>query len=171
MTKLTQLKAVQTLPQLARLLEVKPASLSYILYWTPAQRKYETFPIPKKGGGQRIIAAPKPRLKMIQKKLADLLLTIQAELEKTRARSQCVLAHGFKEDFSIVTNATAHRNKRYVFNADLKDFFPSINFGRVLGFFAKDRNFELQTNVATIIAQIACYNNELPQGMSCTRFG
>src|SRR5450756_871826 len=69
MTKLAQLKGVQTLPQLARLLEVKPASLSYILYWTPPERKYETFAIPKKGGGRRTITAPKPRLKMIQKKL------------------------------------------------------------------------------------------------------
>src|SRR5450756_320607 len=168
MTKLAQLKGVQTLPQLARLLEVKPASLSYILYWTPPERKYETFAIPKKGGGRRTITAPKPRLKMIQKKLADLLLAIQAELEKNRTRSQCVLSHGFKEDFSIVTNATAHKNKRYVFNADLRDFFPSINFGRVLGFFAKDRNFELPPNVATIIAQIACYKNELPQGSPCS---
>jgi RNA-directed DNA polymerase len=168
MTELARLRGVQTLPQLARVLDVKPASLSYILYWTPPALKYETFTIPKKGGGLRNITAPKPRLKMIQTKLAKLLLDIQAEIEKKRARSQCRLSHGFKEDFSIVTNATAHRNKRYVFNADLKDFFPSINFGRVLGFFAKDRNFELPLNVATVIAQIACHNNELPQGSPCS---
>ena len=168
MTKLAQLRGVHTLPQLARVLDIKPASLSYILYWTPPERKYATFTIPKKGGGRRNITAPKPRLKMIQRKLAKLLLDIQAEMEKTRARSECRLSHGFKEDFSIVTNAMAHRNKRYVFNADVKDFFPSINFGRVLGFFAKDRNFELPLNVATIIAQIACYNNELPQGSPCS---
>src|ERR1700681_1691538 len=121
MTKLAQLKGVQTLPQLARVLDVNPASLSYILYWPPLEQKYETFTIPKKGGGRRLITAPKPRLKMVQTKLADLLLEVQVELETTRARSQCVLAHAFKNDFSIVTNATAHRNKRYVFNADLKD--------------------------------------------------
>jgi len=168
MTKLAQLKGAQTLPQLARVLGVKPESLSYVLYWTPPERKYETFDIPKKGGGWRTITAPKSRLKMIQTKLADLLSEIQTELEKSRTRRHCVLAHGFKEKFSIVTNAAAHRNKRYVFNADIKDFFPSINFGRVLGFFAKDRNFELRTNVATIIAQIACHNNELPQGSPCS---
>jgi RNA-directed DNA polymerase len=168
MTKLAQLRGVQNLPQLARVLDVKPASLSYILYWTPPGRKYATFTIPKKGGGRRNITAPMSRLKMTQTKLADLLLDIQAEMETTRSRSQCRLSHGFKEDFSIVTNATAHRNKRYVFNTDLKDFFPSINFGRVLGFFAKDRNLELPLNVATVIAQIACHNNELPQGSPCS---
>jgi RNA-directed DNA polymerase len=168
MTRLAHLKSARTLPQLASVLGVKPSALSYVLYWLPPEQKYETFTIPKKGGGRRLITAPKPRLKMIQTKLADLLLEVQVELETTRARSQCVLAHAFKNDFSIVTNATAHRNKRYVFNADLKDFFPSINFGRVLGFFSKDRNFALSANVATVIAQIACQNNELPQGSPCS---
>lgn len=130
--------------------------------------KYETFTIPKKGGGRRLITAPKPHLKMVQTKLADLLLDIHVELEKTRSRTQCQLAHGFKRDFSIITNAAAHRNKRYVFNADLKDFFPSINFGRVLGFFTKDRNLSLDPKVATVIAQIACHNNQLPQGSPCS---
>ncbi|MCA6110923.1 retron Ec67 family RNA-directed DNA polymerase/endonuclease [Bradyrhizobium cenepequi] len=168
MTKLSQLRGARTLPQLARVLGVKPASLSFVLYWLADDQKYETFTIPKKGGGRRLITAPKPRLKMIQTKLADLLLDIHVELESARSRVQCQLAHGFKPDFSIVTNATAHRNKRYVFNADLKDFFPSINFGRVLGFFTKDHNFSLEPKVATVIAQIACHNNQLPQGSPCS---
>ena len=168
MTKLAQLKGAKSLPQLARVLGVKPASLSFVLYWLPDDQKYEAFTIPKKGGGRRLILAPKPRLKMIQAKLAELLLDIHIELENARSRVQCQLAHGFKRDFSIVTNATAHRNKRYVFNADLKDFFPSINFGRVLGFFAKDRNFALEPKVATVIAQVACHNNQLPQGSPCS---
>lgn len=168
MTKLARLKGARTLPQLAHVLGVKPASLSFVLYWTPDDQKYEHFTIPKKSGGRRLITAPQPRLKMIQTKLAALLLDIHVELEQGRSRSQCRLAHGFKRGFSIVTNATAHRNKRYVFNADLKDFFPSINFGRVLGFFIKDRNFALEPAVATIIAQIACHNNQLPQGSPCS---
>jgi RNA-directed DNA polymerase len=118
MTKLSQLKGAKTLPQLARVLGVKPASLSFVLYWLPDDQKYETFTVPKKGGGRRLITAPESRLKMIQTKLADLLLDIHIELESARSRVQCQLAHGFKRDFSIVTNATAHRNKRYVFNAD-----------------------------------------------------
>ena len=47
---------------------------------------------------------------------------------------------------------------------DLKDFFPSINFGRVRGFFIKSNDFELDPKVATVIAQIACHGNALPQG-------
>lgn len=168
MTQLARLRGVKTLPQLARVLGVQPASLSFVLYWLPDEQKYEQFTIPKKGGGWRLITAPKPRLKMIQTKLADLLLDIHVELEQSRSRSQCRLAHGFKRDFSIVTNATAHRNKRFVFNADLKDFFPSINFGRIRGFFQWDNNFSLDPKVATVIAQIACRDNQLPQGSPCS---
>jgi RNA-directed DNA polymerase len=49
-------------------------------------------------------------------------------------------------------------------NVDLKDFFQSINFGRVYGFFMKNRDFELSPKTATILAQIACFDNALPQG-------
>ena len=74
------------------------------------------------------------------------------------------LSHGFRKKHSIVTNAKKHRNKRYVFNVDLKSFFPSINFGRIHGYFIKSRDFQLKPDVATVIAQIACHDNELPQG-------
>ena len=49
-----------------------------------------------------------------------------------------------------------------------RNFFPSINFGRVRGFFLKDKHFSLQPPVATVLAQIACFENELPQGSPCS---
>ena len=53
-------------------------------------------------------------------------------------------------------------------NIDLKDFFPSINFGRVYGFFLKNKSFELKPKVAAVLAQIACHENQLPQGGPCS---
>lgn len=168
MSELTKLQSATTLPQLARVLGIKGDTLSYALYWLQPSEKYSHFTIPKKNGGVRRITAPKSRLKFIQSKLALLLSKIEAELEGKRTRKECVLSHGFKEGFSIITNASLHRKKRHVFNADLRDFFPSINFGRVMGFFQKDRNFQLNPKVATILAQIACHSNELPQGSPCS---
>ena len=55
-----------------------------------------------------------------------------------------------------------------MFNLDLADFFPSINFGRVRGFFLKDKSFELKPPVATVLAQIACFEQRLPQGSPCS---
>ncbi len=78
------------------------------------------------------------------------------------------IAHGFKRFHSILTNGRAHVTRRFVFNVDLQDFFGSINFGRVRGFFISDKNYKLHADVATVIAQIACYENKLPQGSPCS---
>ena len=67
-----------------------------------------------------------------------------------------------------MTNAAVHKRRRYVLNLDLKDFFPSINFGRVRGIFIKDKRFALDPKVATLIAQIACHDHVLPQGSPCS---
>lgn len=75
-----------------------------------------------------------------------------------------MLSHAFTPKFSIITNAVNHRNKRFVFNLDLENFFGTINFGRVRGFFIENRNFQLHPDVATVLAQIACHENMLPQG-------
>ncbi|MEN9659438.1 MAG: hypothetical protein RL571_2903 [Pseudomonadota bacterium] len=61
-----------------------------------------------------------------------------------------------------------HLHKKNVLNVDLKDFFDSFNFGRVRGFFIANNNFQLDPNIATVIAQIACYDNKLPQGSPCS---
>src|SRR5262249_30547325 len=63
---------------------------------------------------------------------------------------------------------TGHRRRRWVFNVDLEDFFGTINFGRVRGYFMKDRDFALPAPTATILAQIACHENRLPQGSPCS---
>jgi hypothetical protein len=79
-----------------------------------------------------------------------------------------VLAHGFVPKYSIISNATIHRDRRFVFNLDLENFFGEINFGRVRGYFIKNRDFELHPSVATVLAQIGCHNNVLPQGSPCS---
>ena len=163
MSPLVGLKSATSLSELALLLGVKPSSLSYTLYKIPNESKYETFHIPKKAGGTREIYAPIPRLKSLQRTLANILHDCVDELEVANPHLK-PLSHGFRRRRSIVTNARLHRHRRYVLNLDLENFFPTFNFGRVRGFFLKNRNFELHENVATVIAQIACHNNILPQG-------
>lgn len=167
MTCLKKIREAQTLKDVAHILNVKPQEVSYRLYILPEAEKYHSFAIPKRNGGKRLINAPKPWLKMLQKRLADVLYECVAEAEKT-ASSRRPLAHGFVKRYSIFTNASVHKNRRYVLNLDLEDFFPSFNFGRVRGFFIKDKRFRLNEKVATVIAQIACHNNELPQGSPCS---
>jgi len=164
MTILEKLKDVKNINEFAPLLGFQPKMLSYILYIMPnVEKSYETFTIPKKNGSSRIINSPNEKLKLLQRRLANLLYDCYEEIAKKR-KEITVLSHGFRRRYSIFTNSLNHCKKRYVFNIDLKDFFPSINFGRVRGYFINDKNFRLNEKVATIIAQIACFENQLPQG-------
>ncbi|EAZ97067.1 retron Ec67 family RNA-directed DNA polymerase/endonuclease [Marinobacter sp. ELB17] len=86
----------------------------------------------------------------------------------TAETKQPSLSHGFVRERSIITNAMMHVGMKHVLNIDLKDFFDSFNFGRVRGFFIRNANFQLDPHVATVIAQIACYDNKLPQGGPCS---
>jgi hypothetical protein len=165
-SQLTKLKKATTLSDLADILGYKAKAVSFILYKIPDDKKYIEFEIPKKNGKTRKIKSPVDQLKHLQRRLADLLNNCLDEI--SLETKQGSLSHGFRKNHSIITNANNHKNKRYVFNIDLKDFFPSINFGRVRGFFIKNRNFSLNEKVATVIAQIACHNNELPQGSPCS---
>ena len=167
MFRITSLKAAKSLRDLAKLLDYRPKTVSYILYKQPETSRYATFEIPKRNGGCRTIKAPTKKLKVLQRKLSDLLQDCVDEIEIDKKRKDRT-AHGFKRERSIITNARQHRHRRWVFNLDLEDFFPSINFGRVRGFFIKNRDFELHPDVATVIAQIACHSNSLPQGSPCS---
>lgn len=166
MSRLEKLKKTESLSDLAELLGYKPKAVSYILYKIPDNDKYIEFEIPKRTGDTRKIKAPVEKLKNLQRRLADLLNECFDEI--CNANKKKSLSHGFRKNHSIITNARNHKNKRYVFNVDLEDFFPSINFGRVRGFFLKNHHFGLKQKVATVIAQIACHNNELPQGSPCS---
>jgi retron-type reverse transcriptase len=167
MSRLNSLKATVTRSDLAKLLPSKPAVLAYVLFKQPAAAKYKTFEISKRSGGKRTICAPIDALKVIQQKLSILLQDCVDEINQAKNLKDRI-AHGFKRKRSIITNARQHRNRRHVFNLDLEGFFPSINFGRVRGFFIHDKNFALHKDVATVIAQIACYENALPQGSPCS---
>ncbi|MDY0780162.1 reverse transcriptase domain-containing protein [Tenacibaculum sp. IB213877] len=116
--------------------------------------KYREFTIDKKNGNPRKILAPIPSLKAIQKKIAK-------ELQENYTVKKHV--HSYVKGKGIRTNATPHKKQRFVINLDLSDFFQSINFGRVRGMF-KSHPFSFNDEVSSILAQLCCHNNELPQG-------
>lgn len=168
MDKLVELKNCKTKEEFAKILGYKTQKFTYILYKLPKEKKcYHEFIISKSSGGERKIHAPIPHLKELQSRLSDLLQECYENINNSyKVKHDSV--HGFKKNKSIMTNAIKHRNKRFVFNIDIKDFFGSINFGRIRGFLIHDNKFKLNDNIATIIAQIACYNHVLPQGSPCS---
>lgn len=167
MTQLAALRLATGRTEIASLLGFKLSALAFILYQRQEADRYICFEIPKRYGGVRQISAPREDLKLLQRRLSELLQNCVGEINETNDWDHRA-SHGFEKHRSIITNAREHRNRRYVFNVDLKDFFGSINFGRVRGFFLKDKNFLLHEAVATLLAQIACYKNGLPQGSPCS---
>ena len=158
-----ELKEIQTRNELADYIKVPRQKLSYILYVKGTENLYKSFEIPKKSGGVRHIHAPEEELKQIQSKLAKVLYEYALKIEKNNGKKWNI-AHAFVKGKGCFTNAKIHRNKRILVNVDLKDFFDSFHFGRVRGYFMKNRNYQLSEEVATVIAQIACYKGKLPQG-------
>lgn len=174
MSFLHDLKSTKSLHDVAYLLGYKPKSLSYVIYKMPI--KYKTFTVPKQSGGVRTISAPCPQLKLLQRRLSDILQSCWEEINVEKKIIDPTshefirqpISHGFRKGASILTNASVHRGRRFVFNVDIKDFFDSINFGRVYGFFLKNRDFALTETVAKVLAAISCHDGKLPQGSPCS---
>jgi retron-type reverse transcriptase len=112
---------------------------------------YTSFTIKKKSGADRTIHAPVKGLKEFQKALNIIL--------------QCVhkpnsAATGFILGKSIVDNAKVHVGQIYVYNLDLKDFFPSVDKSRVWGRLLV-APFDLNSSakrkkIANMIATLSC---------------
>lgn len=148
------IQKLSSLDGLCDLLGVKKGHLLFICYKRTDELKYKSFEIPKKRGGLRKIDSPQKGLRVVQQKLAELLA-------ENLDFKPCV--QGFIKKRGILQNATLHKKSTWVLNVDIKDFFGSINFGRVRAVFIA-KPFEIHPDVATVIAQICCFNNYLPQG-------
>lgn len=153
-TRVEQFLATSSTATLAAFLDLPLNKLTYLLYGVRKEQRYREFSIRKRSGEGRVIRAPVKPLKQLQRALADVLV----EIHKPR---NCV--YGYVRERGIRENAALHKNQRWILRVDLKDFFPSINFGRVRGIFLA-RPFSFQPDVATALAQLTTIGNELPQG-------
>ncbi|WP_333573215.1 retron Ec67 family RNA-directed DNA polymerase/endonuclease [Sphingomonas sp.] len=96
-------------------------------------------------------------------KSLDILYAYEDDLYAAGIR-QPNLDHGFRRGTNIYYNARVHQKRLFVLNIDLENYFDQFNFGRVRGFFIKNEEFRLHPAVATVIAQIVCHDDKLPQG-------
>jgi RNA-directed DNA polymerase len=89
---------------------------------SPQLRHYHYRVLAKRSGRARLIEAPKPRLKELQRQILSLML------DKIPPHSA---VHGFVKGRSIKTFAASHVGRRVVLRMDLRDFFPSISGARI----------------------------------------
>ncbi len=122
------LPAINNLVALSEISNLSPQKWQWLAYHrqTATIDHYNRFQIPKKKGGVRNISSPKTTLRIAQ----DWILT--NILEKIPVHTS---AKAFMKGGSIVENATPHLDNEVVIRIDIKDFFPSVKFPRVRGFF------------------------------------
>lgn len=124
-------KNIPSLPDLQALADLSGLTREQLL-WLSYHRKtakidhYTRFQIPKRSGGMRTIASPKSKLRVIQHWILENILQKLPIHEAAKA---------FAQGASVVKNAVPHLNAYVVIKVDVKDFFPSIRFNRVVGFF------------------------------------
>lgn len=125
---------LETLTALSDWLMLTPEQLDY--YSDPTGRHeehgdmavnhYHYHRRPKKSGGQRLIEAPKPRLKSLQN------VILNAILYQIPAHPN---AYGFIQGRSCIAGAARHVGEDIVLGFDLRNFFQSIQAKRVHGIF------------------------------------
>lgn len=143
---------LKTKGDLAKLVGVKVSELKGLM--RPGTGKgsgYVEFEIPKRTGGTRRIAAPRKKLKSVQRAILDKVL---AKIPTHDA------AHGFVEDRSTVSNATPHLGASVVVRVDIENFFPTVHYRRVHGFFGSF----YPDDVAQILAGLTTHRGKLPDG-------
>nr|WP_233475657.1 reverse transcriptase family protein [Bradyrhizobium brasilense] len=89
---------------------------------------------------------------MLQTKIASSLAPIY------RPRNP---VHGFVDNRSVKTSATAHLRSKFILNLDIEGFFSAITEGRVSGLMSA---LGIDGRVAEILARICCNEGVLPQG-------
>jgi RNA-directed DNA polymerase len=125
-----KLPDIPHLDELARLLGLTRNQLLRFAvrsnYDQPKGTHYLLHRIPKKSGGERLLMAPMPKLKAIQRRLNEALVQ---HLPVHPA------AHGFRRGRNVKTGAEPHIGKDVVISMDIADFFPTFTFRRVSGYF------------------------------------
>jgi RNA-directed DNA polymerase len=104
---------------------------------------YHRWHVPKRDGTLRMISAPKPELKAVQRWITR---QITERLPVHGA------AHGFLTGRSIVSNAIVHAGANVVVKLDIRGFYPTVTMRRVKGLL---RRAGLGEQVSTIMALLA----------------
>lgn len=135
---------------LSQLLGLEPSTLLNMVFGTGSF--YRSFTIPKRSGGRRAIVAPYPSLLQAQRWIVENILN---------SVKVGVCVTGFRTGKSIVDNATLHCNRAELLKVDIKDFFPTIGFSRVMSVFLK---LGYPSNVAFMLSRLCTLDELLPQG-------
>ena len=126
------LPALHDLADVAALLELTQPELLWFSdpkHWarvtdTPGLQHYRVSTRTAPSGATRVLEAPKPRLKALQRRLLTHVLDALPPHDA---------AHGFRRHRSVATYAAPHAGQAVVVRLDLEGFFAAVTVGRVYG--------------------------------------
>lgn len=116
-------------------------------------KHYKQINIPKKSGGTRTLTMPDDLLKLVQKKIARVILANEPVSEYATA---------YKNGASVQKNACRHLGKEKVLKLDIKHFFDSIMYSTVKNKAFPPERFSEQNRV--LLTMLCYYKDVLPQG-------
>lgn len=128
----------------------------------PVARRYNTFSIPKKGGGSRLVEDPCDILKDFQRNLNKFLQCVYLTLLPDCSYG-FIMSVADLPPRNILTNAMQHLNKAYLLNLDIEDFFRNSSQATVLELF-KQPPFSFTSELATLLTQLVTWQKHLPTG-------
>ena len=143
------LYALKSRKQLAARLD---RSLPYLTSRSGKSSLYRERDEPKKSGGTRLIEAPRPDLKAVQRRIADLLQRVAPPdylFSPVKGRS-------------YLENALVHQHAHTIKLLDINDYFGNCLAKSVQTFFRK--HLKCQPDVAYLLTGLTCRNGHLPQG-------
>ncbi|CAH1557893.1 reverse transcriptase family protein [Vibrio rotiferianus] len=149
--------------------------------WPITAKHYKKFTIKKRNGSNRELVVVDKNLKELQSNLAayfgqnyevsDYAYGFVPKEPERRigVKEQSELLVEKLRPKGVITNALSHTNKKLVISMDLKDFFPTITFPRVMGLL-KSQPYNFTNKQASILASMVCLPKDvddkrgLPQG-------
>jgi len=143
--------AISTTAELARHLNVTPGEINHLV--SRLNRQYRRRSRAKPDGTRRVLFVPSDKLKLLQRKIYDHILSKVPLLP-------CV--KGGVSGSSPIRNAAMHTNKAVVFKLDIAQCFPSIRPTRVLAIF---QSLGFGPEAAGLLTKLTTWQNELPQGV------
>ncbi|WP_414428486.1 retron St85 family RNA-directed DNA polymerase [Xanthomonas campestris] len=110
-----------------------------------AYKRYKFFLLPKKSGGQRLVAQPAREVKEVQRAICSIIAPLLPI-------HRCATA--YNSGNSIIKNAELHLGAKYLTKLDFSEFFPSIEERTVRALLSRNIN-EISDSEATFIIR-AC---------------
>lgn len=151
--------ASSSIPALAEFLQLEVDALKKLA----EKPDYLQFFIPKPGGEKRLIESSQNQLKWLQKRLAYFFQAVYYPIRPACAYGAVLATADEEQPRNVYTNALQHIGQKWLVNLDLRNFFHTINTGRIYEML-KRPPFAFNPKAARLLSRLITFEGRLPMG-------